>query len=77
MGALRVNETKIKAENAFNRDHLWMEGNHESKNEDKTIKDKIKRFMSGCLTLRPQKTNVYHFRALFGFCNFLATCCFL
>ena len=28
MDALRVNETKITAENAFNRDYLWMEGNH-------------------------------------------------
>ena len=32
MGALRVNETKITAENAFNPDHLWMEGKHESEN---------------------------------------------
>ena len=37
MGALRVNETKITAENGFNPDHIWMEGNHESKNEDKTF----------------------------------------
>ena len=50
MWALRVNETKevvvgnnildeteITAEHALNRDHLWMEGNHESKNEDKTF----------------------------------------
>ena len=27
-------------------------------------------FMSGSLTLRPQKTYVYAFRALFSFCNF-------
>ena len=26
MSALSVNETKITAENAFNPDHLWMEG---------------------------------------------------
>ena len=26
MSALRVNETKITAENTFNPDHLWMEG---------------------------------------------------
>ena len=37
MGAVRVNGTKITAENAFNRDHIWMGGNHESKNEDKTF----------------------------------------
>ena len=34
MGTLRVNETKITAENTLNTDHIWMEGNHESKNED-------------------------------------------
>ena len=37
MCALRVHETKITAGNAFNRDQLCMEGNHESKNEDKTF----------------------------------------
>ena len=26
---LRVNETKITTENAFNPDHPWMEGKHE------------------------------------------------
>ena len=31
MSALRVNESKITAVNAFNPDHLWMEGKHESK----------------------------------------------
>ena len=31
MGDLRSNETKITAENTFSQDHLWMEGNHESK----------------------------------------------
>ena len=34
---LRVNETKITAENTFNPDHLWMESNHEAKNESKTF----------------------------------------
>ena len=29
MSALSVNETKITAENAFNTDHLWIEGKHE------------------------------------------------
>ena len=29
MSAPRVNETKITTENAFNPDHLWMEGKHE------------------------------------------------
>ena len=37
MSALRVNQTKMTAENAFKPDHLWMEGKHESKNEDKTF----------------------------------------
>ena len=32
-----LDETEIAAENALNRDHLWMEGNHESKNEDKAF----------------------------------------
>ena len=31
MSALRVNESKITAENAFNLDYLWMEGEHEWK----------------------------------------------
>ena len=31
MGVLRAQEAKITAENTFNRDHFWMEGNHESK----------------------------------------------
>ena len=31
MSVLRVNGTKITAKNAFNPDHLWMEGKHESK----------------------------------------------
>ena len=35
------------------------------------------RFMSGSLTLRPRKTHVYVFRALFGFGNFQVTSCFL
>ena len=35
------------------------------------------RFMSGFLTLTPRKTYVYVFRALFGFCNYHATSCFL
>ena len=30
MSALRVTESKITAENAFNPDYLWMEGKHES-----------------------------------------------
>ena len=31
MSALKVNETKITAKNAFNPDHLWIEeGKHES-----------------------------------------------
>ena len=33
------------------------------------------RFLTSALTLRPQNTDIYVFRALFGFCNFLATCC--
>ena len=37
MGSLKDNKTKITAENAFKRDHLWMESNHESKNGDKTF----------------------------------------
>ena len=37
MSALRVNESKIIAENAFNPDHLWMEGKHESKSEGKSF----------------------------------------
>ena len=35
------------------------------------------RFMSGSLTLRPRKTYIYVFRALFGFYNFQAKSCFL
>ena len=34
-------------------------------------------FNSTFLTLRPRKMYVYVFRALFGFCNFSATSCFL
>ena len=47
------------------------------------IKNRVKpfryfcRFMSGSLTLKPRKTYDYVFRALFGFCNFQATSCFL
>ena len=77
MDALRVNESKITAENAFNRDHLWMEGKHESKSESKPSFRNLCWFMSGSVTLRPRKTYVYHTRALFGFCSVLATCCFL
>ena len=77
MSALRVNQSKITAENAFNPDHLWMEGKPESKNESKPSSRYLCWFMSGSLTLRPRKAYVYHIRALFGFCNFLATCCFL
>ena len=33
MGALRLNETNITAENAFNPDHLWMKGKYESKKQ--------------------------------------------
>ena len=36
MGVLRAQEAKITAENTFNRDHFWIEGNHESK-KDKTF----------------------------------------
>ena len=35
------------------------------------------RFMSGSLALRSQRTFIYVFRALFGFCNIQATFCFL
>ena len=35
--ALEVNEIKITVGNAFNPDHLWMGGKHESKNEGKTF----------------------------------------
>ena len=31
MITLRVNKTKITTKNAFTPDHLWMEGEHESK----------------------------------------------
>ena len=37
MSNLRVDETKIRAENPFNPDHFWMEGKHQSKIEDKTF----------------------------------------
>ena len=37
MSTLRVNETKITAENTFNSDHLWMDGKHEWKKDGKTI----------------------------------------
>ena len=33
MSTLRVNETKITAENAYNPDHLWMDGKHDSKKQ--------------------------------------------
>ena len=33
MSALRVNQTKVTAENAFNPDYFCMKGNHESKNK--------------------------------------------
>ena len=37
MSTLGVNEAKITAENAFNPDHLWMEGKHESKKQGKAF----------------------------------------
>ena len=33
MSAVGVNDTKTTAENAFNPDHLLMEGKHESKKQ--------------------------------------------
>ena len=33
MSTLRVNETKITAENAYNPDPLWMDGKHDSKKQ--------------------------------------------
>ena len=33
----RVNKTKSTGENAFNGDHFWTEGNHESSNNEKTL----------------------------------------
>ena len=33
MSTLRVNETKITAENAYDPDHLWMDGKHDSKKQ--------------------------------------------
>ena len=35
----------------------------------------FRRFGTRALTLRPRNTYVNVFRALFGFCNFQATCC--
>ena len=68
MGALKVNKTKITTENAFNQDHLWLEGNHESKNKKKKPSFRyFCWFMTRSLTLRLRKRYVYIFRALFAF----------
>ena len=37
MSTLKINETKITAENAFNPAYLRMEGRHELKKEGKTF----------------------------------------
>ena len=33
MSTLRVHETKITDENAYNPDHIWMDGKHDSKKQ--------------------------------------------
>ena len=37
MSALRVNESKITAENTFKPDHLWMKGKHELKKQRQSL----------------------------------------
>ena len=37
MRPLRVNETDVTTENAFNRNHFGIEGNHESNNDEKNL----------------------------------------
>ena len=75
MGALKVNETKITTENAFNRGHFGIEDNNDSNTVNQTTTKKLCfcyscRFATCTLTLRPQNTYIYVFWVLAGFYNF-------
>ena len=65
VGALKVNETKITTENAFNRGHFGTEDNNESKTMNQiTTKNcfcYFCRFATCTLTLGPQNTYIYVF----------------
>ena len=70
MRPLRVNKTDITTENAFNRNHFGIEGNHESNNDEKNLFWVFWRFVTRALTLRPRKKYIYVLQTLFGFGNF-------
>ena len=53
MRVLRVNETKVTTENAFNQDHFAIEGNHQSGKDKKTLLRCFSRFLTRVLNLRP------------------------
>ena len=67
---LRVNESEITGENAFNRDLFETEDNHESIKDEKTWLQVFLQISYPYFNPQTAKTYIYIFGALLGFCNF-------
>ena len=65
---LRVNESKITCETAYNKDDFDIEGYHGQGKDKKALY--FCRFVIIALTVRPRNTYMCLFRALSDFCNF-------
>ena len=72
---LRGNKCEISGESALMRMFLKLKITMNKVKMKKLDFRYFCRFGTRALTLRPRNTYIYVFRALFGFCNFQATCC--
>ena len=62
VSTLKVNETKITSGNAFNLDHFETAGNHELRNDQKSLIWYFCRIATTGLIVRTLKTYIYFFR---------------
>ena len=63
---------RLLVKNTFNGDHFEIEGNHESRKDEKLILGYFCRFATSALTLRPHNMYIYVFWSIVWFLHLLS-----